>query len=63
MSPGDEFFAFFDWYPYAIPQPTVITPDIASTYITLEMHAKEENWSLNNPLKGNHHLQKITYFI
>ena len=54
MSPGDEFFAIFDWYPYSVPQPVVIEPEMSGTYMSLSLHVKEKNWNMDNALKGDH---------
>ena len=50
MSPGDEIFSIFDWYPYSLPEPIVVDPETSGIYLTLELHTRTEDWDLYNPL-------------
>ena len=53
MSPGDEVWYIYNWYPYSVPEAIVVESEKSYTYITIDLHAKEESWTLDNQLNGN----------
>ena len=61
MSPGDQILTVFNWYPYTVPQAIVIDPEKSNTYITIDLYAEEESWTMDNPLQSKKSFFVITF--
>ena len=52
VHPGDLILTVFDLYPYKVPEPIVVGPESAVTYMFLELHANKEDWNIESKLTG-----------
>lgn len=53
VHPSELILTIFDLFPYEVPEPIVVGPQSAVTYMFLELHANQEDWSLESKLAGS----------
>ena len=52
MHPDDDIFAIFDLYKNSMPEPIVVGPNNAVSYMYLSMRGTKEDWDINDELAG-----------